>query len=229
MKFLLSLCLFCLFVFSASSAAVRADTFEIFSGTLDFGGGNYRLEGVSTIIEGRTRNVFDCQGQCSAPRGSSGAAPGSLFSFSSTYNNINPDRFNPEISVTGVFGGVPGPTRELDVTAFLTFTAPSFLLPAERLTSFTVSTPFSFVGDVRVGGPTNRIALFGTGTATGTFVLSPILTTPPTDFFNYRLVGLTYTFTPTTPTPEPMTLLLLGTGLAGVAARAKRRRVRGSV
>jgi hypothetical protein len=113
----------------------------------------------------------------------------------------------------------------------LTLTAPSFLLrPPMTSGTWSVHTPFAYSAllsfEDLVAEDTfehREFGFAGSGSATGSFVVSPF---PETGGTQINFAGAIFDIGASTPTPEPASLALLSTGLGGVLIRTVRRRVR---
>ena len=143
-------------------------------------------------------------------------APGELVSMDAS--------FGPDLG-QGFFGGDGGGDSGEPVfwEGFLQFDTG---VSAGGLEGITLSTPFTFVGELaafadasRLGTPLFRESLIGSGRLF-------FLAVADEDDQPGGLVteSMAYVFEPTAPIPEPTTMLLVGAGLAGVARRATRRR-----
>jgi hypothetical protein len=102
------------------------------------------------------------------------------------------------------------------------------LLPTGVFTDITLTTPFTFTGNIRGCDGSNVVCgneifslteLVGQGTATVQFTFGFNQGNP---LFFFRTV--TYTFENAAEIPEPMTIVLLTTGLIGLGAKVRSRR-----
>lgn len=103
------------------------------------------------------------------------------------------------------------------------FVVEPVVIPFDAPDTFSLTSAFTFNGILQGAVPPFNAPLFsmtlsGQGIATLTFSLMNLA-----GRVGYGLTHISYEFQPTA-VPEPATLLLFGTGLAGVAARARRRR-----
>jgi hypothetical protein len=216
-RIFLSLSLLALFSFAAEA---RADPIAITSGWIDFfhapGTTGFVLQGNGLSLSGNSGPLFirtDYDVTDPRPEWSRAQLGGTFDTddlFMAAPFTIGGNTYSAWYNADNRF--------ELDITAA------EFLFPADMTTtSVTFSSTFTMNGILALSRQDypdgQRYDLTGQGVATASF--KRYLTAPNL----WYLDGLTYTFQAApTPTPEPATLLLLGTGIAGLAAKAYRRR-----
>lgn len=213
---LLLFCLLCL------PSQARADAIAITSGSLS--AGNFGPNGMFFSLAGQglaiTNSRMSGDGGGLRARACLPCSAGTLLNISSMFNgNLT----------LGNGPGTIGNTSyaNLFYSGGLTFSG-SVLLPNDGASSMILSAPFTFSGTLHtylenpiIGSdpPIFTTLLSGQGIALIEF--TSFVGTNGLRTFNFQ--NITYNFQPA-PVPEPTTIFLLGTGLAGLAARARKRR-----
>ena len=208
----------CAFVMLVITPSVKADPIVITSGSLTVtgiaGSPTYSISGMNFSVtsvggdSGNTPNCLPClPGQLANV--SSFLVGSSLGHGPATINGVS----FPELFYSGTFN-----------------LGAAVVLPTGVFTDITLTTPFTFSGNIRGCDGSNLVCgnevfslteLVGQGTATVQFTFGFNQGTGQPLFF-FRTV--TYTFENAAEIPEPMTIVLLTTGLIGVGARVRSRR-----
>ena len=213
-RIIIGLCAFFMLVVTPS---VKADPIVITSGSLTVtgisGSPTYSISGANFSVtsvggdSGNTPNCFPCvPGQTA--NASSFLVGSSLGHGPAVINGVS----FPELFYSGTFN-----------------LGASVVIPTGVFTDITLTTPFTFTGNIRGCEGNSQVCaneifslteLVGQGTATVQFTFGLNQANGQPLFF-FRSV--TYTFE-NAEIPEPMTIVLLTTGLIGVAAKVRSRR-----
>jgi PEP-CTERM motif len=165
-----------------------------------------------------------------------GCTPGTPLSMSAVAEGDDPAVVDGQplgLTTIAIVNGTEFPSHSLQLRGTLRFNAPVVVVPQGRPLELPpgtppefgvrITAPFDLAGHVTAFArddldllvPLFAIDLVGRGTVSlRTLVVAGRSTEPE----------VTYTFSSSPPVPEPATVVLFGTGLAGIAARALRRK-----